>query len=295
MSVAARPSGSQLESPPSVGHDDRRSVGPAAGPGSGRGLLGEVSLVLWQVRYEQRAFWRNRRRALAVFAFPVMFLLIFGSLVGSTHIKAAGGHIAYINFYVPGIIAYAVMVIGFSSMAMTIATLRDNGVIKRMRTTPMPWSSYLAGIVLSTVVTIVAATVVLLLIGVVLYKAELRADAIPAILATIALGTVAVTCLGIVVSRFITKPDSGMPILMFVTLPLSFISNVFFPIDKPKWLVEVGGFFPLRQIAHGLAPAFDSHLGGAGLVGPDLRSLAIWSVVGCVLMVRTMRKLSSED
>lgn len=258
-----------------------------------RGVLGELALIAWQVRYEQRAFWRNRRRALASFAFPVMFLVIFGAL-NSSHYKTTGGSIAYINFYVPGIIAYGVMVIGFSSMAIAISALREEGVIKRMRVTPMPWPSYLAGIVISTVLTIVAATAVLLVIGLAFYKAELRTAAIPGLVVTVALGTICFTSLGIAISRLIPKPDSGMPILMFVTLPLSFISNAFFPVEKPKALAEIGRFFPLRRLAEGLAPAFNPHLSGSGFRGSDLESLAIWSVVGIVLMIRTMRSLSSD-
>lgn len=269
---------------------------PAGRSGSrGRGRrspAGELALVLWQVRYEQRGFWRNRRRAFAVFAFPLMFLLIFGGLESGRHVYSS---IPYIDFYVPGIIAYAVMVTGFSGMAMVIAGLRENGVIKRMRATPMPWSSYLAGIVLSTVVTVIAATVVLLIVGLLFYKANLRAGAIPGLAITIALGTVCFTSLGIAISRLIPKPDSGMPILMFVTLPLSFVSNVFFPVNKPQALVELGKFFPLRPLADGLFPVFDSHARGSGLVGSDLTTLAIWAAVGCVLMVRTMRGLSTHD
>ncbi|MHB1467850.1 MAG: ABC transporter permease [Solirubrobacteraceae bacterium] len=257
-----------------------------------RRVLRELALLAWQVRYEQRGFWRNRRRAFASFAFPLMFLLIFGGLESGRHVRAT---IPYIDFYVPGIISYAVMVIGFSSIAMTIASLRENGVIKRMRATPMPWSSYLAGIVLSTVVTVIAATLVLLIVGIAFYGAALRASALPGLVLTIALGTVCFTSLGIAISRLIPKPDSGMPILMFVTLPLSFVSNVFFPVTKPEWLVSVGRFFPLRPLANGLAPAFESHAHGSGLVGSDLSSLAIWTVVGCVLMVRTMRALSTQD
>jgi ABC-2 type transport system permease protein len=272
--------------------------GPAgtSGPSTAsRGLLGEIALVAWQVRYEQRAFWRNRRRALASLAFPVMFLLIFGALNSSAHTGAPGGHIAYINFYVPGIICYAVMNIGFSSMAMVIASLKEKGIVKRMRMTPIPLASYLAGIVISTVLTVVAATIVLLAIGLIFFKAELRVAALPGLVVTLALGTICFTSLGIAISRFIPKVDSGMPILMFVSLPLTFISNVFFPIDEPKFLVDIGKFFPLRKLAEGVAPAFNPHLSSSGFVGADLESLAIWSVVGSVLMIRAMRGLTSKD
>ncbi len=51
------------------------------------GLGRELGLVARQVRYEQRGFWRNRRRAMASFAFPLMFLLVFGSLEHNSHLK----------------------------------------------------------------------------------------------------------------------------------------------------------------------------------------------------------------
>lgn len=260
---------------------------------SQHGLGAELELVAWQVFYEQRSFWRNRRRAMASLAFPIMFLLIFGAIVKGN--VASRGGAAFIDFYVPGIIAYAVMVLGFSTIALELATLRDNGVIKRIRATPMPWASYLSGIVLSTVVTVVVATILLLAIGVAFYGAHLRVSMLPGLVVTLALGTACFTSLGIAVSRLIPKPDSGMPILMFVTLPLSFISDVFFPLEKAGTLRQIGEFFPLNPLANGLAPAFDPHTTGAGFAGHDLRSLAIWTVFGCLLMVRSTRALSARD
>jgi ABC-2 type transport system permease protein len=268
-------------------HSERAAIGPP------QVFSRNLSLLAWQVLYEQRAFWRNRRRALASFAFPLMFLLIFGAITQGAKVKG-DDNIAYINFYVPGIIAYAVMVIGFTSTAMSIALLRSEGVLKRMRTTPMPWALYLGGIVLSTVITIAVACLLLLAIGVIFYKATINGAAVPGLIVTVAIGTICFTSLGIAVSRFIPKPDSGMPVLMLIVLPLSFISNVFFPIYKPQALVEIGKFFPLRRVAEGIGPAF-KQTQGSGFVGHDLVTLAIWAAVGCWLMVRTMRTLSAKD
>lgn len=283
---------------PDQAADQQASGGSPAAYGAAQrpqdGGIGRLlTLLAWQVRYEQRAFWRNRRRALASFAFPLMFLLIFGAITQGGTVKS-DGNIAYINFYVPGIIAYAVMVIGFTSTAMSVALLRAEGVLKRMRTTPMPWALYLGGIVLSTVVTIAVAILLLLAIGVGFYKAHINGEAVPGLIVTVAIGTVCFTSLGIAVSRFIPKPDSGMPVLMLIVLPLSFISNVFFPIYKPQALVEIGKFFPLRRLAEGVGPAF-KQAQGAGLSSHNLVTLAIWAVVGCWLMVRTMRALSTKN
>lgn len=258
------------------------------------GLRRDLSLLGWQVLYEQRAFWRNRRRAIASLGFPLMFLIVFGAIVEGQPLKIEGHNIPYINFYVPGIIAYAVIVIGFTNIAMSIALLRSEGILKRTRVTPMPWALYLAAVVLNTVFTIALACVLLLIVGVGFYKAQVRADAVPGLVVTIAIGTVCFTSLGIAVSRFIAKPDSGMPVLMFIVLPLSFISNVFFPLEGKGFLVQLGKVFPLCPLAEGLSPMFEqAH--ASGFVGKDLLTLAIWAVAGCWIMMRTMRMLSAKE
>jgi ABC-2 type transport system permease protein len=248
--------------------------------------------LAWQVRYEQRGFWRNRRRALASFAFPLIFLLIFGGLIGEKKYGSHGG--SFIDFYLPGMITYAVLVIGFTSTAMSIALLRSEGVLKRMRATPLPWALYVGAIVLSTVITIVVAVALLLIIGVGFYKAQLRTGAIPGLAVTLAIGTICFASFGIAVSRFIPKPDSGTPILMIIILPLSFISNIFFKLEGKGFLVQLGEFFPLRKLTQGIAPTFE-HAHGSGFVGNELLGLAIWSIVGCWLMVRTMKTLSAKE
>jgi len=54
-------------------------------------LRRDLGLVGWQIRYEQRAYWRNRGRGISTFAFPIMFLVIFASLDKGQHISSRGG------------------------------------------------------------------------------------------------------------------------------------------------------------------------------------------------------------
>jgi hypothetical protein len=51
-------------------------------------LRRDLALVAWQVRYEQRAFWRNRARAFFAFLMPIMFLVIFAAILGHTNISS---------------------------------------------------------------------------------------------------------------------------------------------------------------------------------------------------------------
>ena len=74
-------------------------------------------------------------------------------------------------------------------------------------------------------------------------------------------------------------------------LPLTFISNIWFPIDSlPQGLKTIAGIFPIKALASSLQYVFDPRYHGAGLDGGDLKVLAVWTVVGVWLMVRFLRK-----
>ena len=87
-------------------------------PGQSSTLRRDLGLVGRQIRYEQRAYWRNRGRGVFTFAFPLMFLVIFASLDRNGHIASLGG-IPYDDFLVPGILAYGVIMTTFTNLAMT--------------------------------------------------------------------------------------------------------------------------------------------------------------------------------
>ena len=110
---------------------------------------GDAALTAWQVAYEQRAFWRNRTRAFFSFGMPVMLLLLFGALNSGGRIQELG-NIPYVTFFLPGILAYGIIITQFVNMAGGIAIQRDNGLLKRMRGTPLPGWAYVGGRVGST-------------------------------------------------------------------------------------------------------------------------------------------------
>ena len=257
-------------------------------------LQQDIGLAGRQVLYQQRAFWRNRRAAVASIIFPLMFLVVFGSLNHGQSLTSRGG-LSYIDFCVPGIIAYAVVLIGFNTTAMNFAALRTNGTVKRIRVTPLPWSVYVLGTVGSTLLVMAIAISIMLAVGVSALGATFRAATVPGLVITLLLGCACFTTLGIGAARRIARPENGMGILMIVTLPLMFISNVFFPLDNaPDWLQSVARIFPVQPLADGLQVAFDPRTQGVGIVWHDARTLIIWTVVGCVSMLRYMRSTNQR-
>jgi len=88
-------------------------------------------------------------------------------------------------------------------------------------------------------------------------------------------------------TTFVNSSESAQPVIQAVTLPIFFISGVFFPEDiVPHWLLDVANFFPVRHLARALLTEFDPHTTGAGIAKGDLVNLAIWGVVGVVVATR---------
>lgn len=258
-------------------------------------LKRDLGLVGWQIRYEQRAFWRNRGRGVFTFAFPLMFLVIFASLFNGQNMSGRGG-IPYNDFFVPGILAYGVITTTFVNMAISTAILRDEGVLKRMQGTPLPRWAYVAGRIGSTIVIVGAMTVVTLALGVIAYGVHISASTLPAVIVVLVLGTIVFTALGIGIVRFIPNAEAAPVIVNLTILPLTFISGIWFVTDSmPMWLQNIAKVFPIRALADQLQHAFDPRTSGSGFRGEDLQTLAIWAVVGIVLMVRFLRRPQGED
>ncbi len=254
----------------------------------------DLGLVGWQIRYEQRAYWRNRGRGLFTFLFPIMFLVIFASLDQSGTISSRGG-IPYDDFFVPGILAYGIIATTFVNLAMNTAILRDQGVLKRMQGTPLPRWAYVAARIGSTVLIMMVMAALVIVLGVVFWGVKFRLGALPGLIVTLALGTAAFTTLGIGMTRFISNAESGPVVINLLTLPLTFISNIWFPTDSlPKALNEIASIFPIRALANGLQYVFDPRHHGAGLDGASLCNLAIWTAIGIYLMLSFLRQPQGE-
>ena len=106
-------------------------------------LSRHVRLGVRQALHEQRSFWRSAEYALFTFALPLALLLLIGSTTATGYLP--GTQVEGQMIFVPSIIAFGVIVAAYVNLGAKLATLRHDGVLKRIRTTPLPASAYLSG------------------------------------------------------------------------------------------------------------------------------------------------------
>jgi ABC-2 type transport system ATP-binding protein len=250
-------------------------------------MTSALSLIAWQVRYEQRSFWRNRRASLFGFLFPVLLFVIFATLNKHAHLDVDGG-VSYVTWYLPGIIAYALVTSAFSNLAISLVSARDTGVLKRVRGTPLPWWAFLAGRVGSSLAIAGLTTALLLALGAITYGVDIPVDTLPGLVLALVLGATCFTALGIAVVRFMPSAESAGPVLAILVTPVALVSNVFFPVSH-GWITDVAGVLPLRPLSDALHAAFSPATAAPGIEWSDLLALAVWLAFGSAMMVRFLR------
>ena len=130
--------------------------------------MSALALVAHQFRYDQKAFWRNPAAVFFTVMFPVVVFLILAIVFGDDTVDVDGG-IEATTYYVPAIMALAVISATMQTLAMTLVIAREDGRLKRGRGTPMPAWVFIAGRIGNSIVVALMMLALLAAIGGLLY------------------------------------------------------------------------------------------------------------------------------
>jgi ABC-2 type transport system permease protein len=243
-------------------------------------------LTLRQLRYTNKAFWRNPAAAFFTFAFPLMFLVIFTALFGTDTVRVAGSEISTSTFYVGAIATFSIITATYTNLAIGVTFSRDQGVLKRIRGTPLPAWSYMVGRITHAVLVSLLLVAIVTAFGAAFYEAEVPSRTLPAFLATIAVGAASFSALGLALTSVIPNADASPPIVNASILPLLFLSGIFIPIQDPNaWYVTVAKVFPVYHFAEAMNAAYFS-ASGSGFEGGHLLIMGVWGLAGAMLAAR---------
>jgi len=237
-----------------------------------------MAAAVWrQYRLERRMFWRNPSAAFFNFLLPLLLLALFGAVFA--------GDEGTLEVIVPGIAGMSVMSTTFSALAMNLAFLREQGVLKRVRGTPLPPGAYLGGIAANAVTNTAIQIALITVAGVALFGLGWPPDPV-ALAVFVAAGVACFAALGVAFSHAIPNFDSAPAYVNAVFLPVIFISGVFYDADNaPAILKDVAEVLPLKHVVDGLSGAMVTGEGVAGN-GVALLVIALWGVAGAVLAIR---------
>jgi ABC-2 type transport system permease protein len=248
-----------------------------------------IGLALRQVRYENRAFWRNPGAAFFTFTFPLLFMVIFNVLFGGLPGVGDAPGTRAADFFTPAISVFAVVTATFTNLAMRVSIARDDGLLKRVRGTPLPTWAWLFGRVAHAVLIAFLLVALITAFGGLAYGVEFPWDRLGWLILTLVIGAAVFCVLGLAMTVLIPNADAAPAMVNAVILPLFFISNVFIRMDTaPDWIDALSRVFPVRHFADSMLAIWGTHPGSV----PDLMALAVmgaWGLAGLVVTLFRFR------
>ena len=239
--------------------------------------MSDTTLAWPQYRLERKMFWRNPTAAFFSFVLPLIFLFLFGAVFS--------GNQANLNVLVPGIAGLSVMATTFNALATQMTFLREQGVLKRVRGTPLPGTSYLSGIIGSAATNAVIQILIIIVAGKLFFGLGWPKDWAELAVFTI-LGVACFAAMGVAFSHVIPNFEAAPAYTNLVFLPMIFISGVFFDVDNvPTFLRDIANALPLVHVINGISAALVT---GAPLTDhlSDLAVVAVWTLACVILAVR---------
>lgn len=248
-------------------------------------------MILTEVKYQQVSYWRNPVGAFFTFGMPIMFLLIFGYLDKGTDVpRSLGvGKMSYDQYFVPAILTLGVISACYTYLAVQISTQREQGILKRVRSSPMPAWAYLASVVVSCLIRTVVLVAITLGFGAVAYNVVFPAHAPLALIVTVAVAAASFSAIGLAITVIIPNADAAPAVVQGIYLPLMFISGTFFPLASNSLLAKIANYFPVRPFVLASFSAMNPNIHGSGIRWNDIGVMAIWGVAAIVVSIRRFR------
>jgi ABC-2 type transport system permease protein len=243
-----------------------------------------MKVFLREVAAQQRLFWRSREAAFFTFLLPIILLLLLGSAYGDEEVEGVQAS----TYLLAGLLGYGIVATAFAGLAITIVVRRESGVLKRIRGTPLPSSTYLGAVIASTLVVIALEVVAQLLVGRYFIDADWPAAPLSFAVALI-LGAAAFAALGLAITGLVRNAEGSSAIVNAIYLPLTFISGVFFSRETmPGFLQAIADVLPLTYLLELLQSLF---VDGNSLVDEPgaIAVIAVWGAIGFAVALRMFK------
>jgi ABC-2 type transport system permease protein len=229
-----------------------------------------------QTRAELTLLLRNGEQVLLTLVIPLGLLVVLSTV---PFVNVTGRRV---DFFVPGVLALAVMSTAFTGQAIGTGFERQYGVLKRLGATPLPRSVLLLAKTLAVLAVEVMQVVLISVVGLALGWHP--HGSVFGVVLFVVLGTAAFSGLGLLLGgtlRGLTTLAAAN-LLWFVLLVLG---GIVFPLSELGGAADVLRWLPSAALSDGLRQLLQH----GSLVGRDLLALALWAVAGLTAAARLFR------
>lgn len=228
---------------------------------------------------------RTPNRATLGLGIPLILLVILGSIPKLQQPEAALGGLSFIEIYIPTLIGFIITVTGILGLPLPLATYREQGILRRLSTTPVP-PAWLLGAQLVVNLTI-ALVGMLLLVGVAMVRFGMAVPkSSPGFILAILLTMVAIFAIGLLVAALADGAQAAQTLGGIAAVPLLFFAGLWVPIAAlPVQIRDISTWTPLGAAVKAIQDAMQTGFPPAG----QLLILLAYAIVAGFLAVRFFR------
>jgi ABC-2 type transport system permease protein len=157
--------------------------------------------------------------------------------------------LTYLDFLVPGIAALMILSSNLNGVAAQISSWRERGVLRRMKLTGLPASTFVAAQITARTILNITQSILVLSVGIFLLGAQMNGNWF-LLLFYLILGILVFMSLGFLVANLAKTPEHASPIAGFISFPMFFLGGIFFPItNMPDFLQPIVAIIPISHLA----------------------------------------------
>ncbi|MFQ6050959.1 MAG: ABC transporter permease [Candidatus Hydrothermarchaeota archaeon] len=200
-----------------------------------------------------------------------------------------GGNSEYLDFIIPGGIAFAIAVGVMLRMGDMIVRERERGTIQRILITPATNRAIILGKTLSSLAIDIPRAFIVTILAFMIFPIYLRGSFFSLMVIEF-LEILIFIGIGFMISSRIKSMAEYIPIALPLTIPPAFISGVFFPIEALPWILNKFAYLlPLTYVAHALREITIKGY-GLSMIMTDVTALSIYAIIAMGLGVLTFQR-----
>ena len=233
------------------------------------------------VRTQARLLLREPKVAIFGLGLPLVLLTIFGNIPAFSDGHADLGGKTTLDAFLPTLVVLSPVILAVSALPISLAELREHGVLRRMAVSPVPASGVLAAQVTVLMSTAVCAAAVVAALGTQGFGAKAPAHPVTMIAAYV-LGCAAIVGLGLMVAAIAPTAGAASGIAIPIMIVNFFFGGLYTPVETlPHVLATIGQYVPFGAMVYTWS--------GHGQTWQHLAVLAGYAVIGGVVAARTFK------
>jgi ABC-2 type transport system permease protein len=256
-------------------------------------------MLFWQTLHQLRLFSRRPAAMFFIIIMPLLMFIVFTVLFGNELIP--GTQVTTAQFYAPALAVFGAVQACYTYLAVSTANARDQGVLKRVRGTPLEPITYILARIFAATAIAITAVLVVMIAGILFFGVTVFPEKLPMAGLALLTGCFSFAALGMLVCALSRSSETTQAVVSATLLPLAFISDVFIrPFREiPQWVTTLADIFPLKHFSIAFSHAFRADKAGTGFAWitgdeiyaalPNLAVMAAWGIAAAAIAAYTFK------